>query len=74
MCDEDTVFIRFTAIVQDHFAISIGHFQAVDHHQGTHFGIYRATPQLQHFRNVSFLKVQFAIDHIVLFIESTARN
>jgi len=62
------------AIVRNDGSICIGHLQAVDHHQGFDIYIKGTAPGDQHFGQVGILKIQFAFDVIVFFVEGAAGN
>ena len=59
-------------IVGNDGAVGIGHFQAVDHHQGFDVGVNGTTPGDQHLGQVGILEIQFPFNVIVLFVKSTA--
>jgi hypothetical protein len=62
------------AIVRNDGSICIGHFQAVDHHQGFDIHIKGTTPCDQHFGQMGILEIQFTLDVIVFFVEGAAGN
>lgn len=70
--DDNFIFRRFFAMLQNELPVGVGHLETVDHHDGAQIDFQTAAPELQHFVDVRVFEIQRAVDFVVLFVKRPA--
>src|SRR5207249_11331780 len=72
--NDDAILLGLQSVLHDESAIGVGHFKAIDHHDGANGNYDSRTSQPQHFRNVGVLKKELPRVLVIFLIEGAAGN